>query len=444
MSSTLIKNARIVNEGRVLDSDIFIKDGYISEISKNSSRLASSVIDAKGSYLIPGVIDDQVHFREPGLTHKADIYTESKAAVAGGITSFMEMPNTKPQTLTQELLEQKYLRASEVSLTNYSFFMGASNDNLEEVLKTDPKSVGAIKIFMGSSTGNMLVDNKDVLETIFKEAKLLIAVHCEDECIIKKNTLEAKAQFGEDVPIEWHPKIRSAEACFTSSTLAIELAKKYNTRLHVFHVSTADELSLFRNDIPLQEKQITSEVCIHHLWFDDSHYAQKGTLIKWNPAVKSARDREQLFQALLDDRLDIIATDHAPHTLAEKTNNYFEAPSGGPLVQHALVAMLEFFLQGKISIEKIVEKMCHAPAICFQLNNRGFIRKGYAADLVLVETNSPWVVNKDNILYKCGWSPFEGQQFRSKVSHTWVNGHLVYENGKFDETKKGQRLLFDR
>lgn len=444
MNSTLIKNARIVNEGKVLVSDIFIQDGCILNISKNISQSATHVIDAKGNYLIPGVIDDQVHFREPGLTHKADIYTESRAAVAGGITSFMEMPNTKPQTLTQQLLEEKYQRASEVSLANYSFFMGASNDNLDEVLKTNPKTVGAIKIFMGSSTGNMLVDNKDVLETIFEKSNMLIAVHCEDEGTIKKNTQEAKAQFGDDVPIEWHPKIRSVEACYASSSLAIALAKKHNTRLHVFHLSTAKELALFRNDIPLQEKRITSEVCIHHLWFDDSLYAEKGTLIKWNPSVKSAHDREQLFKALLDNRLDIIATDHAPHTLEEKTNSYFSAPSGGPLVQHALVAMLEFFHQGKISIEKIVEKMCHAPAICFQLSNRGFIRKGYAADLVLIDIDSPWIVSKENILYKCRWSPFEGQKFRSKVTHTWVNGHLAYSQGEFDDSKKGERLLFDR
>ncbi len=444
MPSTLIRHARIVNEGQIFLADVLVEDGFITDISPDSNHLADKVIDAKGKYLIPGVIDDQVHFREPGLTHKADIYTESKAAVAGGITSFMEMPNTLPQTLTQELLEEKYQRASEVSLANYSFFMGASNDNLEEVLKTDPTKVGAIKIFMGSSTGNMLVDNTEVLETIFKEAQLLIAVHCEDESIIKKNTLAAKKQFGEHVPIDWHPKIRSVEACYKSSSKAVELAKKYHTRLHIFHVSTAKELSLFRNDIPLNQKQITSEVCIHHLWFDERQYAQKGTRIKWNPAVKSVNDKEQLFEALLDDRLDIVATDHAPHTEQEKSNTYFNAPSGGPLVQHALIAMLEFYHQGKISLEKIVEKMCHAPAICFQLSHRGFIRKGYAADLVLVDIDSPWQVSKENILYKCGWSPFEGETFRSKVTHTWVNGHLVFQNGQFDESQKGQRLLFDR
>ena len=444
MPSTLIRNAQIVNEGQIFRSDVFIKDGFIAQISNTIEASADIIIDADGKYLIPGVIDDQVHFREPGLTHKAEIYTESKAAVAGGITSFMEMPNTNPQTLTQELLEEKYKRASEVSLANYSFFMGASNDNLEEVLKTNPRNVGAVKIFMGSSTGNMLVDNRAVLEKIFKESKMLIAVHCEDEETVKANAELARQEFGEDVPIEEHPKIRSVEACYKSSSMAIELAKKHDTRLHVFHLSTAKEIELFRNDIPLEDKRITAEVCIHHLWFDDSQYAEKGTHIKWNPAVKSKRDRDQLFQALLDDKLDIIATDHAPHTLEEKDNTYFKAPSGGPLVQHALSAMLEFYHQGKISLEKVVEKMCHAPAVCFQLEGRGFIRKGYAADLVLLELDNPWEVSKENILYKCKWSPFEGTTFQSKVTHTWINGHLAYKEGHFDESQKGQRLLFDR
>jgi dihydroorotase len=331
-----------------------------------------------------------------------------------------------------------------VSLANYSFFMGASNDNLEEVLKTNPRNVGAVKIFMGSSTGNMLVDNRAVLEKIFKESKMLIAVHCEDEETVKANAELARQEFGQDVPIKEHPKIRSVEACYKSSSMAIELAKKYDTRLHVFHLSTAKEIELFRNDIPLEEKRITAEVCIHHLWFDDSQYAEKGTHIKWNPAVKSKRDRDQLFQALLDDKLDIIATDHAPHTLEEKDNTYFKAPSGGPLVQHALSAMLEFYHQGKISLEKVVEKMCHAPAVCFQLEGRGFIRKGYAADLVLVDLDNPWEVSKENILYKCKWSPFEGTTFQSKVTHTWINGHLAFKGGHFDESQKGQRLLFDR
>ncbi|MGC6490013.1 MAG: dihydroorotase [Flavobacteriales bacterium] len=444
MLKTLIRNAQIVNEGHLYQSDVLIENGIISKIAQKIDVYTDEIIDANGSLLIPGVIDDQVHFREPGLTHKADIYCESRAAVAGGITSYMEMPNTVPQTLTQDLLEEKYNKASQVSLANYSFFMGASNDNLDEVLKTDPKTVGAIKIFMGSSTGNMLVDNRQVLEKIFQKSKMLIAVHCEDEETIRTNTEKAKAQFGEDIPINYHPVIRNDEACYKSSSMAIELAKKYNTRLHVFHLSTAKELDLFRNDIPLEEKRITAEVCIHHLWFNDSQYEEKGTHIKWNPAVKSEYDRSQLFEAMLDDRLDIIATDHAPHTLDEKNNTYLKAPSGGPLVQHALVAMLEFYHQGKIALEKIVEKMCHAPAICFQLSNRGFIREGYAADLVLVDLNKPWQVEKKNILYKCGWSPFEGTTFKSKVTHTWVNGHLVYKEGEFDESKKGARLLFDR
>ena len=444
MNSTLIRNALLINEGKIFLADVFIQNGLIAQIGQSLEVQADDIIDAGKKYLMPGIIDDQVHFREPGLTHKADIYTESKAAVAGGITSFMEMPNTQPQTLTQDLLELKFKKAKEVSLANYSFFMGASNDNLEEVLKTDPKNVGAIKIFMGSSTGNMLVDDKSVLENIFEKSKMLIAVHCEDEAIIQQNTAHYKSIYGEDVPIEIHPKIRSEEACYKSSSMAIELAKKHDTRLHVFHLSTAKEMELFRNDIPLEEKRITAEVCIHHLWFDDSQYADKGTHIKWNPAVKSKADKEAVFQALLDDRIDIIATDHAPHTLEEKNNTYFNAPSGGPLVQHALVAMLEFYHDRKISLEKIVEKMCHSPAICFQVENRGFLRKGYAADLVLFELNNPWTVKKDNILYKCGWSPFEGNTFKSRVSHTWVNGHLVYQNGKFDESQKGQRLTFSR
>ena len=444
MSSTLISNALLINEGKIFLADVFIQNGLIAQIGQSLDVQADESIDAEGKYLMPGIIDDQVHFREPGLTHKGELHTESKAAVAGGITSFMEMPNTKPQTLTQDLLEQKYQRAKEVSLANYSFFMGASNDNLEEVLKTDPKNVGAIKIFMGSSTGNMLVDDKSVLENIFEKSKMLIAVHCEDEATIQQNSAHYKSIYGEDVPIEMHPKIRSDVACYKSSSMAIELAKKHNTRLHVFHLSTAKEMELFRNDIPLEEKRITAEVCIHHLWFDDSQYADKGTHIKWNPAVKSKADKEAVFEALLDDRIDIIATDHAPHTLEEKNNTYFNAPSGGPLVQHALVAMLEFYHQDKISLEKIVEKMCHGPAICFQIENRGFIREGYAADLVLVEIDNPWEVNKDNILYKCAWSPFEGNTFKSRVTHTWVNGHLAYQNGSFDESQKGHRLTFDR
>jgi len=441
---TLIKNAKIVNEGKIYQADVLIENKKIKQISNEILTKTNHIIDAKGLYLLPGVIDDQVHFREPGLTHKATIYSESKAAVAGGITSFMEMPNTNPQALTQVLLEDKYEIASKNSIANYSFFMGASNDNLVEVLKTDPKKVGAIKIFMGSSTGNMLVDNRIVLEEIFKKSPMLIAVHCEDEQTIQENTIEAKKEFGEEVPIREHANIRSAEACYKSSSMAVELAKKHNTRLHVFHLSTEKEISLFDNTLPLSKKLITAEVCIHHLWFDESKYAEKGTLIKWNPAVKKASDKDALLQALLDDKLDVIATDHAPHTLEEKSNTYFNAPSGGPLVQHALPAMLAFVKQEKISIEKVVEKMCHNPAICFKVENRGFIREGYFADLVLVDLDKPWQVNKNNILYKCGWSPFEGETFNAQVTHTFVNGHIAYEYGNFDDTQRGMRLTFDR
>jgi dihydroorotase len=441
---TLIKNTTIVNEGKIFRSDILIENDKIKDISENIELKADYIIDGTDLHLMPGVIDDQVHFREPGLTHKATIYTESKAAVAGGITSFMEMPNTQPQALTQELLEKKYELASNNSLANYSFFMGASNDNLKEVLKTDPKNVAAIKVFMGSSTGNMLVDNKEVLEELFSKSKMLIAVHCEDEKTIEKNTHLARKKYGENVPISEHSNIRSEEACFKSSSLAVKLAKKYNTRLHLFHISTEKEIDLLENKIPLGEKKITAEVCIHHLWFDQNDYAKKGTLIKWNPSVKKSSDRKALFQAMLDDKLDVIATDHAPHTLNEKNNTYFKAPSGGPLVQHALPVMLEFFSSKKIKLEKIVEKMCHNPAICFKIKNRGFIRKGYYADLVLVNLKKPWKVKKSNILYKCGWSPFEGQTFNSNITHTFINGHLAYKNGKFNEEKKGMRLKFSR
>jgi dihydroorotase len=441
---TLIKNAHLVNEGRVYKSDVLIENKTIKKIDAEINIKVDRVIDAKGLHLMPGVIDDQVHFREPGLTHKANIYTESKAAIAGGITSFMEMPNTKPLALTQELLEEKYKIAAETSIANYSFFMGASNDNLEEVLKTDPKTVAAIKIFMGSSTGDMLVDNKDVLEEIFTKSTMLIAVHCEDEQTIQENTIAAKKKFGEEVPISEHPNIRSAVACYKSSSMAVKLAKKHNTRLHVFHISTEKEIALFDNSIPLKDKKITAEVCIHHLWFDESKYAEKGTLIKWNPAVKKESDKNALMQALLDGKLDVIATDHAPHTLEEKSNTYFKAPSGGPLVQHALPAMLAFVNQEKINLEKVVEKMCHNPAICFQVKNRGFIREGYFADLVLIDLDKPWVVSKENILYKCGWSPLEGEAFNAQITHTFVNGHIAYEYGIFDETNKGMRLDFER
>ena len=441
---TLIKNANIVNEGKIFVSDVLIENKKIKQISDNIDVVADIEIDATNKHLLPGVIDDQVHFREPGLTHKANIYTESKAAIAGGITSFMEMPNTNPQTLTQDLLEEKFKIGEENSLANFTFFMGVSNNNLEEVLKTDPKTVGAIKIFMGSSTGDMLVDDRNVLEKIFEKSPMLIAVHCEDEDTIQDNIKNAKEKYGDEVPISEHPNIRSAEACYKSSSMAVELAKKHNTRLHVFHLSTEKEIILFDNTLPLAEKRITAEICIHHLWFDESGYKEKGTLIKWNPSVKKKSDKDALFQALLDDKLDVIATDHAPHTLEEKSNTYFNAPSGGPLVQHALPAMLEFYKIGKISLEKIVEKMCHNPSILFQIKDRGFVKEGHFADLVLVDLDKSWEVTKENILYKCGWSPFEGEIFSSEVTHTFVNGHLVYEYGCFDESKRGKRLEFNR
>ena len=440
----LLKNAQIINEGSLVAADVMIQGDRIVKVAKIIDDNEAQVIDLSGKFLMPGVIDDQVHFREPGLTHKGSIYSEAKAAVAGGITSFMEMPNTKPQALTQALLEDKYLIGAKDSLANYSFFMGASNENLEEVLKTDPKHVAGIKIFMGSSTGNMLVDDKQVLNDIFSKCDMLIAVHCEDEETVRKNSAQMKSEYGEDLPIRFHPIIRSEEACYKSSSMAIELANKHNTRLHILHISTDKETNLFRNDIPLNQKRITAEACIHHLWFDESSYDEKGTWIKWNPAVKSAKDKEGVWKALIDDRIDVIATDHAPHTIEEKNNTYFKAPSGGPLVQHALVAMLEFYHQGKVSLEWIVEKMCHAPAICFKVKERGFIREGYYADLVVVDLNKPWVVEKDNILYHCGWSPFKGQTFKSSVVKTFVNGNLVYDGGVFDEQHRGMRLEFNR
>lgn len=440
----IIKGATIVNEGQQFVSDILIRNGRIEKIASSIEVDGEEVIDASGRYLLPGLIDDQVHFREPGVTYKAEIYTESRAAVAGGITSYMEMPNTKPNTLTQELLEDKYQLAAQKSIANYSFYMGASNDNLEEVLKTNPQNVCGVKVFMGSSTGNMLVDERSTLEGLFSQVKMLIATHCEDEATVRQNEANARAEYGEQVPIAMHPEIRSAEACYLSSSLAAELAKKYNTRLHILHLSSAMEMELFSNDIPLEEKRITAEACVHHLWFSHEDYADKGTLIKWNPAVKSAADREAILAAVLDDRIDVIATDHAPHTLEEKQNTYFNAPSGGPLVQHNLVALLEMYHQGKISIEKIVEKACHNPAKLFDVRERGFIREGYKADLVLVDLNDPWVVETSNIMAKCGWSPFEGQEFKSKVEKTWVNGNLVYQDDKIVEGTNGERLLFDR
>jgi dihydroorotase len=442
-----IKNAIIVNEGMVFGGGVYIEGGVISMLFMNGDMPevpeGAEVIDAYGLHLIPGVIDDQVHFRDPGMTWKADLHTESRAAVAGGITSFMEMPNTNPQTLTQELLEEKYKLGAEKSLANFSFYMGASNDNLDEILKTDPARVCGIKVFMGASTGNMLVDDPDTLKQIFEKAPALVAVHCEDENTILENIRILKERFGEDIPIEYHPMIRSEEACYRSSSMAVKLAKEYGTRLHVLHLSTGRELELFDNGIPLEKKKITAEVCVHHLWFHEADYDRLGTFIKWNPAIKSMEDRDELLAGLLSDKIDVVATDHAPHTREEKENSYFKAPSGGPLVQHSLPAMLEMFQRGLISLEKIVEKMCHAPAICFKVKNRGFIREGYAADLVLVDLNAPWMVEKNNILYKCGWSPFEGQRFQSAVSHTFVNGNLVYCNGTFDETVKGERLMFD-
>jgi len=442
----IIKNAYVVSDGEIKTQDVLIEGELITQIGENIEKYpaGTNVIDARGKYLLPGIIDDQVHFREPGLTHKADILTESRAAVAGGITSFIEMPNTVPQSTTQELLEEKFDIASKKSYANYSFMFGGTNDNLEELLKTNPKNVAAIKLFLGSSTGNMLVDDEEVLEKIFSSTKMLIAVHCEDESTIKNNLDKQKAIYGEDIPIELHPKIRSEEACYLSSSRTIELAKKTGARLHIFHVSTAAETNLFTNKIPLEEKQITAEVCVHHLWFDDSDYKNKGTLIKWNPSVKTAKDKEGLWKALLDDRLDIIATDHAPHTLAEKDQVYTKAPSGGPLVQHALHAMLEAVKNNNITIEKLVEKMCHNPAIIFKIEKRGFIRKGFYADLVLVDFNKKQRVSKSNILYKCGWSPFEGTTFNSVVTHTIVNGNIIYDQGNFNDKIKGKRLKFNR
>ena len=444
MASILIKSATIVNEGKLFVGDLLIKDKKIEKIASTINVFADTVINAEGLHLFPGCIDDQVHFREPGMTHKADIFTESRAAVAGGITSFMEMPNTIPNTLTQELLADKYEIASKTSAANYSFFMGAGNDNLEEVLKTDPRTVCGIKVFMGSSTGNMLVDNEKTLEGIFSKAPILVAVHCEDESTIRANAENFKALYGDKLTPEMHPLIRSADACYKSSSFAVQLAKKYNTRLHILHISTARETHLFDNTIPLSEKRITSEACIHHLWFSDKDYVKKGNWIKWNPAIKSGEDRHEILNAVLDDRIDIIATDHAPHTIEEKSQPYITAPAGGPLVQHALIAMLQLFEQGKISLEKIAEKMAHSPAICFQVENRGFIREGYWADVVLVDLAKPTEVNRQNILAKCGWSPFEGLIFSSSIHTTIVSGRIAYQNGRVVEGGVGERLLFER
>jgi len=442
-----IKNGIIVNEGKRFVGCILIEDDLITEVLEGEMDLFTTdyqIIDAQNKLVIPGVIDDQVHFREPGLTHKAEIYTEAKAAVAGGITSFMEMPNTNPQTTTIELLNEKFERAKEVSLANFSFYLGATNDNIDEILKVNPKTVCGVKVFMGSSTGNMLVDNEESLALIFEKSPILVATHCEDEQTITENTRLYKEKYGENINFKFHPEIRSAEACHKSSALAVKLAKRYNTRLHVLHLSTACELDLFENNLPAENKQITAEVCVHHLWFSDNDYEKHGSRIKWNPAVKSEADRQALLKGLLENKLDVVATDHAPHTLSEKENSYFKAPSGGPLVQHALLAMLELVKQQQLDIETLVEKMCHAPAKIFNIEKRGFLRKNYKADIVIVDLEQPQTVSKENILYKCAWSPFEGQKFSASVEKTFVNGNLVYNNGLFLEEKKGEMLIFCR
>lgn len=446
MKTILIKNANIVNEGKIFKGNVLIEGKYIKKISVSELPTSDSelIIDAEGKYLFPGCIDDQVHFREPGLTHKGEIYTEAKAAVAGGITSYMEMPNTVPSAVTKEKLEEKYKRASDVSLANYSFFMGTTNNNLDELLTIDYKQVCGVKIFMGSSTGDMLVDSPTALENIFSKVNALIATHCEDDPMIKENQKRVIEKYGENIDATYHPLIRNEDACYKSSSYAVGLAKKYNSRLHILHISTAKELELFDNKTPLKQKRITAEACIHHLWFSDEDYKTKGNFIKWNPAVKTQKDRDAILKGVLENKIDVIATDHAPHTIEEKNQSYLKAPSGGPLVQHALVAMLEFYKKGKISLEKIAEKMAHAVADCFQIEKRGYIREGYFADLVLVDLNAPQTVEKSNLLYKCGWSPFEGQTFHSSVTHTFVSGHLAYDNGKFDESKKGERLTFER
>jgi dihydroorotase len=438
----IIKNARIVNEGKIFSSDVLLKNGRIEKIASEISSPNAEIINAENNFLLPGMIDDQVHFREPGLTHKADIYTESKAAVAGGITSFMEMPNTVPNTLTQALLQDKYDLASKKSLANYSFFMGVSNDNYDEVMRTNPKTVCGIKIFMGSSTGNMLVDAPSTLERIFGNSEMLIATHCEDEKTILNNLEKARNQYGENVPMWMHPQIRSAEACYLSSSYAVALAKSKGSRLHVLHISTEKELELFDNTIPLGKKRITAEACVHHLFFDESDYDRLGTKIKWNPAVKTEADKMAILKGVLENKIDVIATDHAPHTLEEKSQTYFKAPSGGPLVQHALLSLMEHYHDKKISIEKIAEKTSHALAECFGIPDRGYIREGCFADLVLINPNKEYKVTPSNILYKCKWSPFEDYTFRSTIEKTFVNGNLVFDNSEFDESNKGQRLAF--
>jgi dihydroorotase len=445
MKSILITGANIVNEGKITRSDILIKDGMIYNIGRDLSEFEADVhIKADGKHVFPGLIDDQVHFREPGLTHKAEIYTEAKAAVAGGVTSYMEMPNTVPQAVTIELLEEKYKIAAEKSLANYSFFFGATNDNIDEILKLDPENICGVKVFQGSSTGNMLVDNQESLERIFAECKLLIATHSENDNIIKANLEKYKKEYGEDIPVKFHSKIRSEEACYDASKKVVDMARKYGSKLHVLHISTGKEVALFDPHLPLEQKRITAEACIHHLWFSDEDYEEKGNLIKWNPAVKTKEDRERIWEGVRNGSIDVIATDHAPHTLEEKSKSYSAAPSGGPLVQHSLVALLDMYHEGRIRLDEIAQKTAHNVAILFEIEKRGYIRPGYHADLVLVDLDNPWEVEKSNILSKCGWSPFEGHTFRSKVTHTIVSGHLAYENGTFDESHKGERLKFSR
>ncbi|NNC95709.1 MAG: dihydroorotase [Chitinophagales bacterium] len=444
MRDTIIKNAKIVNENKIIEGDLYIKGDRIEKVGGTIDLQSNTTeINANGNLLIPGIIDDQVHFREPGLTHKAEIYTEAKSGITGGVTTFMEMPNTKPPALNQELLQDKYDIAEKRSLANYSFFMGASNENIEEVLKTDPQNVCGLKVFMGSSTGNMLVDDETVLDNIFSKVPMLIATHCEDEATVRKRTSEYLDRYGEGMDFSKHPEIRNEEACYKSSSLAVSLAKKYGTRLHILHISTEEELALFEKG-PVENKKITSEVCVHHLYFDADDYSRYGSKIKCNPAIKDKRHKKALLAALLDDKLDIIATDHAPHTIEEKSQSYFKAPSGVPLLQHSLNIMLDFYHRGEISLEKLVDKMCHAPAKCFQVSERGYLREGYFADVVIVDPETELEVSRNNIYYKCGWSPFEGQKFKGKATHTFVNGHLVYNGGQFDESRKGMRVKFNR
>lgn len=445
MSDWLIRAAYVVNEGRTFQADVLVRGGRIERVATEGIGSARNVteVDAEGKHLLPGCIDDQVHFREPGLTHKDDIAHGSTAAVAGGVTSFMEMPNTVPNALTQPLLADKYVLGAASSVANYSFFMGVGNNNLDEVLRTDPKNVCGLKAFLGSSTGDMLVNDEHTLNALFRQAHMILAVHAEDEPTVRANTAAAVARYGEDIPLEEHPRIRSEEACWLSSSRAVARAKEHGTRLHVLHISTSRELELFAPG-PLEGKRITAEACVHHLWFTDADYATKGTRIKWNPAVKTMADREAIRQAVIDGRIDVVATDHAPHTLEEKANAYAKCPSGGPLVQHSLVAMLELMHDGIFTLEKVVEKMSHAPARLFNVKDRGFIREGAFADLVLVNMDRPWTVSRENLLYKCGWSPFEGQRFRARVEKTWVNGRLAYNEGAVDRSVRGERLLFDR